>query len=217
LDGLEHEHDERRVGVDGEKAFGVIMVNLRNLRSSDLDFIVSIRHNFDPASLENLQSFLDLLAAEFGSDERFAMEFSPIGKWGANDEDLLVCEGRSVYDALLDARKRASAAGFTDVVTRRMMQPSGSVCYAANPRSFVIGSDGRIYKCTVELDWSKMALWTETNGMDPGKKCCSCYFGGSCFGGGVPQRVDGGARMQLPTGQAWDQAASLLDPGRVAF
>lgn len=207
LDGIREEHDQRRVGAHGEKTFATILGNLRHLRNSSHDFTVSIRHNFDPANFDRLDEFIEMIAGEFGGDSRFAMEFSPIGRWGGeNDENLLVCEGRSIYDALLDARKRASKAGFGDMVTRRMMQPNGAVCYAANPRSFVIGSDGQLYKCTVELDyhdrnivgrlrpdghmelnWQKMALWTETNGMQEGKKCVSCYFSPACHGAVCPK------------------------------
>ena len=38
------------------------------------------------------------------------------------------------------------------------MKPFGSVCYAANPHSFVIGSDGTIYKCTVAFEDPKNHL-----------------------------------------------------------
>jgi uncharacterized protein len=39
----------------------------------------------------------------------------------------------------------------------------------------------------MDLDWHKMALWTETDGMDDGKKCVSCYFAPSCHGAVCPK------------------------------
>ena len=77
---------------------------------------------------------------------------------------------------------------------------------ATRARSFVIGSDGTVYKCTVELDyhernkvgqlrtdgvmdldWSRMALWCETDGMETGKKCTTCWFSPSCHGAICPK------------------------------
>lgn len=209
LDGLEHEHDKRRVGARGEKTFQTIWDNLLYLRDSRHDFQVMIRHNFDPHSHERFADFLIELSREFGSDSRFTMELATIGKWGgANDEQLEVFEGRDSVRATLRNKRMALEAGFPDAISIQKMQPSGAVCYAANPRSFVIGPNGDVHKCTVELDyhdrnivgqinadgrlsldWSKMALWCETNGssFDEPTKCSSCYFNPSCHGAVCPK------------------------------
>lgn len=39
----------------------------------------------------------------------------------------------------------------------------------------------------MDLDWDKMALWCETNGNDPGKKCVTCYFSPACHGAVCPK------------------------------
>jgi uncharacterized protein len=207
LDGVPHEHDKRRIGADGAKTFARIWENLQYLRSTDIEFNIALRHNFDPDGLPRLPEFLEMLKAEFGGDPRFATLMRPIGKWGGpNDSQLNVCEGRSANQAWLEARRLSVEAGFRDASELASMQPDGYVCYAANPRSFVIGSDGKVYKCTVELDyhdrnivgqlhhdgemsldWQKMALWLETDGMDEGKKCTSCYFSPSCHGAVCPK------------------------------
>ena len=207
LDGLDHDHDKRRVGRNGEATFDTILANLRALRDSELEFNVVIRHNFDPDSLQRLEPFLDMLAGEFAADERFRYNFQRIGRWGGeNDEALEVCEGRDGARAADNARWLALGKGLRDAHTTNLIQPNGSVCYAANPNSFVVGSDGQLYKCTVELDyhdrnivgrlhpdgtmdlnWQRMALWTETDGMDSGKKCSTCWFSPSCHGATCPK------------------------------
>lgn len=207
LDGQQEDHDHRRVGKGGEQTFATIMANLRYLRTSSHQFHVMLRHNFDPQSMQNLDDFLGMLATEFGGDRRFVTNFEAIGKWGgANDEALDVYEGTEASRAIARARKAASQAGFSDALTIGGMQPEGYVCYAANPNSFVIGSDGKVYKCTVELDyhdrnivgqllpdgtmdldWRKMALWCETDGMEEHKKCSSCWFSPSCKGAICPK------------------------------
>lgn len=207
LDGVQEDHDQRRKAADGGPTFDRIWQNLLYLHESDLDFWVSLRHNFDPANHANLDAFLDLLQPVLGSDERFALELQPIGRWGGpNDGGIAVCEGRQIIDTLFAAKRKAVMLGFKDSIALRLMQPNGSVCYAADPRSFVIGPDGQLYKCTVELDyhdrnmvgrllpdgtldvdWSKLALWTETDGLDPGTKCAPCYFRGACHGAVCPK------------------------------
>jgi uncharacterized protein len=207
LDGVEPEHDARRRAADGGRTFRAIIDNLRYLRQSTHEFTVMLRHNFDPESVARLDEYLSVIKAEFGGDPRFRTHFEAIGKWGGpNDADLNVFEGRSGPHAILQARQAASAAGFRDHVLLSSMGPDGYACYAANPHSFVIGSDGTVYKCTVELDyhernkvgrlnpdgvmdldWARMALWCETDGMETGKKCTSCWFSPSCHGAICPK------------------------------
>ncbi|ADD44319.1 radical SAM/SPASM domain-containing protein [Stackebrandtia nassauensis] len=207
LDGVQEEHDKRRISADGEPTFDKIWGNLRYLRKSDHEFTASIRHNYDPDNFARFDEFIEMLRAEFAGDSRFAVELSPIGKWGgANDDNLNVCEGRDLVTSLFEAKRKLSAMGFRDSLAMSMMEPNGSTCYAANPRSFVIGPTAELYKCTVELDyhdrnvvgrllpdgtldldWKKMALWTETDGMDEGKKCTTCYFRPSCHGAVCPK------------------------------
>ena len=208
LDGIREEHNTRRVGVDGSDTFDDILENLRYLKRSKHVFVVGLRHNFDPVGLDRLEEFIAMLREEFGGDPRFTTHFEPIGRWGGpNDSQLSICEGRSAAQAFIRAKRLAIDAGFRTSFQLEQFWPNGSVCYAANPRSFVIGSDGRIYKCTVELDyhdrnivgrlhpdgtmeldWRKMALWCETNGRDEGKKCVSCFFSPACHGAVCPKQ-----------------------------
>lgn len=207
LDGLKEEHDCKRVSVDGEGTYEVIMDNLRAMRTTDRDFLVMLRHNFDPASLARLGPFLDMLADEFAGDTRFATFFHAIGKWGGpNDDDLEVCEGRAAAHALIDAQRLAIERGFRDGVMVNQFRPNGFTCYAGDPRSFVVGPTGELYKCTVELDtqqrnvvgqlhddggltidWARLSLWTETNGRMADTKCGTCHFAPACHGAVCPQ------------------------------
>jgi uncharacterized protein len=207
LDGVEEEHNVRRHGVNGEQTFRPIMDNLRYLRDSSHEFTVMLRHNFDPKSLSRLDEYLAMIKEEFAGDRRFRTHFEAIGRWGGpNDDELVVCEDREGPRAILQAQKKAAAAGFRDGLALSLMGPDGYVCYAANPRSFIIGADATVYKCTIELDyhernkvgrlrqdgvmeldWRRMALWCETDGMETGKKCNTCWFSPSCHGAICPK------------------------------
>lgn len=209
LDGVEEEHDQRRILQHGGKTFHTIMKNLRYLKSTDLDFEVMIRHNFDVSNADKLQEFIAMLQHEFGNDPRFSIFFFPIAQLGgSNDPNLAICEGKTLNEAAITGKRLAVAAGLRNALQIEHMQPNGNVCYAANPRAFVIGSDGSLYKCTVELDyhdrnivgylredghmdldWRKMALWTESHGMDAEehKPCYSCFFSPACAGASCPK------------------------------
>jgi uncharacterized protein len=208
IDGIGAEHNKRRIGADGSDTFDAVMDNLRQLKKSNLGFFVHIRHNFDVESLPQVEEFIGFLSRELQGDERFIMAFEPIERWGGpNDESLPVCEGRLAVDAILYAKSLAIEAGFRAGRHLERMQPNGCVCYAANPRAFVIGSDGTVYKCTQELDYhdrnrvgqlrddgsmdldmKKFGLWVETNGMEEGMKCYSCQFSPACHGAWCPKQ-----------------------------
>ncbi len=84
-------------------------------------------------------------------------------------------------------------------------------CYAASPNSFVIGTDGMLYKCTVAfydernhvgqlnpdgtmtLKEDLMNLWTKSGSED--SACRECFFAPSCHGDSCPWiRVHSGKR-----------------------
>lgn len=79
-----------------------------------------------------------------------------------------------------------------------MYKPTKMICYAANPNSLVIGSDGLVYKCTVAFDlkeniigkiqngevnlnFTKHKMWVN-NGFENSDKCCDCKFVPVCYG-----------------------------------
>ncbi|WP_369345667.1 SPASM domain-containing protein [Caldalkalibacillus mannanilyticus] len=90
----------------------------------------------------------------------------------------------------------------SDTIADTLM-PSGAVCYAAKPNSFIVGADGQLYKCsvafeeemnqvgklqhdgTMELDLDKMALWT-IGGEEQDVGCQNCYFRPACQGNHCP-------------------------------
>ncbi len=207
LDGIEEEHNQRRILREGGGTFNTIVQNLRYMKSTNYIFSVVIRHNYDPGNAARLEEFIAMLKSEFGGDPRFSTFFFPIGHLGgSNDSEIEICDAKTSVDAFTRGRLLAAEAGFRNAMQIERLRPNGYTCYAANPRSFVIGSDGNLYKCTVELDyhdrnvvgrlhedgrmtldWRKMALWTETHGMEEGKKCYTCFFSPACHGAACPK------------------------------
>ncbi|MDW8325347.1 MAG: radical SAM protein, partial [Anaerolineales bacterium] len=212
IDGLPEDHDKRRVTIHGEGTFANILANLRYMKSTRHSFIVGLRNNFDPESIVKVNDFIGLMKAEFGGDPRFKLFFRPIGRLGgANDQSLMVCEAREAERIMMQAQRLAVEAGFrggcsANLGHNRVLEPFSFVCYAANPRSFIISPQGKIYKCTIELgekernivgrlsnegelelDPIKMALWTESDGRREGAKCHACFFAPACVGAVCPK------------------------------
>ena len=205
IDGPEREHDRLRILANKRSGtFQKIYSNLRMLQSRTDSYRVVIRVNFDMRSHERVEPFLEQIKRDFEKDDRFYLDFHPIGRWGGrNDGRLNLCdntEGRVFADRLFHL---AADKGFDLKVLRQRMEPFGSICYAANPHSLVIGSDGTVYKCTVAfndpknqvgrllssgdllLDEDKFNLWV-ANGEENDKVCQTCFFLPPCHGNACP-------------------------------
>lgn len=198
VDGPKSEHDNRRRLAKGGPTYRTILDNLVALRERNDKFTVRLRVNFDPSSYGAIEGWFDEIAPLFAGDERFHLAFHPIGKWGgANDENLDVCGESDGWRYRLRLNERASEHGFAPATYRHFLSSHGATCYAGRAGSMVIGSDGRIYKCTVafddprnqvgqlfpdgsvEIDAQKWNRWVSTDGLETGK-CGSCWFHASC-------------------------------------
>jgi uncharacterized protein len=199
VDGPSHEHDLRRHLAGGGSTYARVMENLVHLKDSALDFTVRVRVNYDPASLRALGPWIEgELAPMFANDDRFHLAFHPIGRWGGpNDADLDVCSDLDGWEVRNDLYEASAKAGFAPASFRNYLASHGSTCYAGRESSIVIGSDGRLYKCTVafddprnhvgwllpegrlDLDEDAFRAWVDVDHLETGK-CDSCWFHASC-------------------------------------
>ena len=214
LDGGEDDHNRLRLLADKtSNTFAQIFSNLVSLRDRKEYFRVIIRVNFDPDSATRMERFVEKISATFAGDERFFIDFHPVGRWGGpNDGSVPVCDSGQGFGYQTRFFGTASKNSLSVRALRQRMEPSGSVCYAANPRSFVIGSDGIVYKCTVafddpanhvgritpdgelQLDQDKLAMWTG-GGAEKDEGCQACFFSPSCQGNACPlERIRTGSR-----------------------
>jgi uncharacterized protein len=212
LDGLPEDHDRHRPRRDGGSTFQTIYDNLAKMSEREDDFSVVIRVNFAQSNVPGLEKFLGLLQERFRDDPRFTISFHPVGRWGGdNDANLDVC-GRGEAQAVR-MKLKAAARTLGLRVTSGWRPESGGlgtqVCYAVRPYNFIIGADGDLMKCTVDLDKmdrnlvgkllpdgtldldvDKMGLWTEP-AFERDTGCQSCHMLPACQGVHCPQiRMD---------------------------
>jgi uncharacterized protein len=205
LDGTAAVHDRRRKLGGGGGTFETIVGNLKRIRQVDAPFSIDLRINFDEDNAENVPELMTMLAEWLEGDRRFQIFPRPVGRWGGpHDDQIPVCD-RTAADAYLwqltDYGLNQGLALSETIADA--LQPAGSVCYAAKPNSFVIGSDGRLYKCSValgdemnkvgklhpngsmELDAEKISLWIGS-GEERDAVCRACYFRPACQGNHCP-------------------------------
>ncbi|HJV46155.1 MAG TPA: radical SAM protein [Bacillota bacterium] len=205
LDGPEEMHDSRRFLTGGGKTFQQIIQNLKDIQSLEEDFEIYIRVNFDEDNLSGIPEFLAYLGELFAGDARFQTFCRPVGRWGgANDGDLPICDSRTAESKIWEFTEQGLTQGLSmSSMVESLLMPTGSVCYAAKPHSFVIGADGALYKCTcsfneefnhvgsissdgsLEIDYDKLALWV-TSGEEKDEVCRSCFYRPACQGNHCP-------------------------------
>ncbi|MEP2031647.1 MAG: radical SAM protein [Paracoccaceae bacterium] len=205
LDGPKEHHDRLRLlGNRRDGTFDRIFENLMALTRRDDQFDVVVRVNFDQNSSADIEPFVAELNVALADDARFYLDFHPVGQWGGpNDERLMPCDASNGRESRALFFDRARREGFDLRNLRQRLRPNGAACYAANPNSVVIGSNGTVYKCTVafedernhvgridetgdlNLDEERLALWvSDPENLDAG--CTSCHFRPSCRGDACP-------------------------------
>lgn len=206
IDGYALEHDKRRKLIDGSGSFEIILQNLKTAAALDENFQLQVRINFDKGNLKSILDLLDALKDIFKGDKRFDVFFRQINNWGSAAGDLnelnLIPFDEAISLQLRfeeEAIKRGLIvrSGFT------IPQISNYLCYAVLPYSFVIGSDGTVYKCTVyfdeeinkigyvdekgdlKIDINKVAQWVGYHA-DDDPRCQKCPLLPSCQGTACP-------------------------------
>jgi uncharacterized protein len=206
IDGPEAEHNRARPTRTGGRSFEAIISNLRSLVLRDEDFRVDVRINIDKDNNKKLDNFVEFLETEFAGDERFMLRFRPVGKWGGEGDHELSILGKDAMDRLHLKSGRSNVASGLESCDEisRISRLGSQVCYAARPYSFVVGSTGKLMKCTLTLDSlgenivgqitpegdvrtnpGKMALWT-VPGYESRTLCRQCVLLPTCQGRSCP-------------------------------
>lgn len=149
IDGLPEAHNIQRALANKEETFQKILDNLRAIRDNVKSPLLQIviRCNVTRLVKDGFQEYLEILSKEFGDDLRFSLFWkiawdptkATSGEYCSNDEfdDLLT---------MAEDKKIRLDLHMAD------LKCYGSICYASFPSGFVIGTDGKVYKCTVAFD-----------------------------------------------------------------
>jgi uncharacterized protein len=216
LDGAPAEHDCKRVLKGGGPSFQTIYDNLLAAQKSSEQFTIRLRVNFDNKNLLHMPDYFELLKQNFANDARFQLAFHPVARWGgANDGQLDLVTATRVYSNEVYLMALATKMGLAvESKLPRLQGITGSqVCYAARPYNLIIGADGTVMKCTIDLDQKernivgkllpngvfdidseKLTRWAEPY-FESDEICKMCFYLPACQGSCCPQaRFDDGKR-----------------------
>ena len=227
LDGPAQTHDARRRLASGRGSYSKVLRNLLGLQRLTDPFTVHIRVNFDADSIGLIERWLGELAPAFAHDERFSFQFHRVWEWGQTDHPRAqVCDHVAAQNAKLDFIETAMAEGLSVGPLRNFFSSHGNACYAAKASSIIVGTDGRLYKCTVafddernhvgtispsgrlEIDRDRWNQWIGTDALDT-RSCASCWFRPSCESRSCPHEALNRGKPICPTNP--DEVRALVE------
>ncbi|MDR5597866.1 radical SAM/SPASM domain-containing protein [Paenibacillus larvae] len=226
LDGTAETHNTYRAGRFGEKTFDKILSNLIAMKQFSSNFTVVLRSNINNEVSAVMNDYISLVSNIFVEDPRFILHFIPIQNLkGEQKADIHLCDTKDLFPLYNKAKKE----GFEFNFYKQYLRPGGSQCYASNPSSYVIGSDGMIYKCTVAfnnpynhvgdllengqmiLDQERWSLWI-TGGVNEDPMCTKCFFRPSCQGNACPlERIESNKTPCPPIKKSLKNYVKLVD------
>lgn len=207
LDGTKEQHDTQRVLVNGQGTFDRILNNLLFIRDHKKfsQTRIAIRVNVTKSIAEHLPDFLQLYKQEFGDDKRFTLLLKEAGNLGGNnitgfEDNLLTNENTGIHD-LIKTHDLFDRADYDLNGAIRVLIPMSTICYASQKNSYVIDSEGVVFKCTVHFDEKcNQVGYIDDNGnmvLDPhahslwykrkkelSTTCRECKILPLCYGGG---------------------------------
>ena len=153
IDGTEESHDQLRVLAGGGATYDRIISNLVAFSESDLaaDVSIQLRVNCNKEMMESVSDMLEKLPQSLKNICKVYFRniwlVDDRGKWKEND--LLTSKKLTAEDSNELHRKAGTQH---DVTSGDLtLTPRRVPCIAADNKSLIIGPDGEIYKCTLEL------------------------------------------------------------------
>ena len=149
---------------------------------------------------------MNIVEETFGFDPRFSLFVHLVGNWGGTtvktmNQDILSNDSyRDLVNSIVKLDPQISFKAHL-----RDLDSFHSKCYASLRNSYVIGSDGIVYKCTERfdmpenqigkltedgdliIDHSKHAKWLECVEPPDHPSCTKCKYWGSCLDGPCPK------------------------------
>lgn len=155
IDGTKDIHDYQRPHVkDKMSTYDKVISNLIDIKSEikNNNFRVTLRSNFSKLHFNRIDEYKKSLFEIFGNDKRFQFFVRPVMDWGGetidNFKDKLIdsCSIKTMYDNIMSSDVRLN------FIYDDFLESAGGMCEAAKKNSYVINTDGSIYKCTCDFD-----------------------------------------------------------------
>lgn len=152
IDGNSEHHDKYRALYGIQPTHDIIIDNLIKIKESKKKFFkIIIRTNISEDMIDDLEPHFVKLYEKFGNDNRFGFFIRPVGNWGGvvvndiADNILSTSKYREIYRKIQNMNCKLD-------FSRHAFFYDNATCPACYENSFIIGSNGKIHKCSCELD-----------------------------------------------------------------
>ena len=204
VDGMDYTHNNTRVLVNGGETWNQIMNNIEYATSTDSNFSIVLRTNFNFDVADSLIEFYEYVKTRFNADERVVIYYETVKDHGIESapEMLNALEGMilsSEISKILGEHKLPS------MNVNRLCLPLSRVCYASKPNHFIFDEENRIMKCTFvmdsdynhigllngdgsfDIDGEKHSKWVYNDYLNS-DKCINCKILPLCLGKTCPNQ-----------------------------
>ncbi len=203
IDGNKMIHDKQRVLVGGGGTFDRIINNIKNIcehEKSNL-WTISLRTNVTNSTVRNMEQFKNEIIDSFNDDPRVYIMLRKMWTNNTDDADALVCSEQD-FESFVSQCEISETSLYQEYIFSHDMN---FMCYASNPNSYVIGSDGKVYKCTyalyddinqvgqlektgeLYLNEEKLSFWIAPRATNKAE-CMVCANYAACVSNGCPYR-----------------------------
>jgi uncharacterized protein len=205
VDGPKAIHESQR-RLQGGESYDKILDNIENVLEtckSKVLFRVNVDATNPVNCLEVSTWIVEEIQTRFSKyGKRLKLHVVPIWDASTKHVDGICLSETQHFQNWMIVESAIAKLGHQDLLSYLGNQIAGIgslACYAGKPNHYVIGSDGRVYKCTVafeleanqvgwmrsagilELDNDKDSLWTSDSALTD-STCSQCAFSLSCMG-----------------------------------
>lgn len=160
LDGMTEIHEKRKAYVDKGSSFSKTLETIGFLLSAG--FRISLRLNYDKDNFTDIVKLINYIHETFGNPENLICYTYPLFSTISNKENSYVYleDIPNYLPRLLDVLMDCGYFNPTKILQRRT-----NACFATDPYSYVINTDGLLYKCTMGKMVSSQSVGNVTDGI----------------------------------------------------
>lgn len=199
IDGPKEIHDSRRINISGNSTFDLLLKNVNKLLAAGLDVVVRI--NIDKNNIDHVNDLLITLKSEIALYQKIKIDFGKVSAFTDVCKDIENnCYDNEQYaNILLPLYGKVLSMGFS--MNKMVIYPKVrfNYCCAEYANSFVIDSEGYLYKCWNHVGRTNTSCgnlqeaenqginnnylkWILRNPVED-KKCKECKYLPICVGG----------------------------------
>ena len=150
LDGMESSHNKKRFLIGKKPTWKTIVNNLMYIKSTNVNFSISLRTNFDTTVLENIEEYFDFVSSNL-KDDRILLYYETIKNHGNIEQKEYISNVEAVFSNVAIS-KLLREKGLKSSIVYHSTLPYCSMCRAGIPSFYVVDYDSSLKKCTHRLD-----------------------------------------------------------------